>query len=123
LRNEDEIIRDALSWEGTPYVSGAGVKGVGVDCGYFLRRVYEPYYGPFPPTPRYAPDWALHSDQELYLDFIMPYVREVPQVRRGGFTLYHVGLRYAHAAIWDGQNTSMLGVARATAPSRAPRRA
>ncbi len=32
------IVKEALTWLGTPFVYGACVKQVGVDCGRFLRR-------------------------------------------------------------------------------------
>lgn len=35
------VVDVAGSWVGTPYRSGQGVKGGGVDCGYFLLRVYQ----------------------------------------------------------------------------------
>ena len=94
------VCADALSWEGTPYVPKARVKGVGVDCGGLLYEVYNPYFGPFPPMPQdYPPDWALHGNEERYLDFIMPHVTQVPAILPGGFSLFHMGLVYAHAAI------------------------
>lgn len=102
---QEHVCREAKTWEGTPYVPKARVKGVGADCGGFL---YEVYNNPvvlggatLPPFPQdYAADWALHdANGEKYLDFIMPFVKQVPCVRPGGFTLFHLGLRYAHAAI------------------------
>jgi cell wall-associated NlpC family hydrolase len=80
------------------------VKGVGVDCGGLLYEIYGPHFGPFAPFPTYAPDWACHKDDELYLDFIKPYVREVPIPIRGGIGLFHIGQAYAHAAIYVGEN-------------------
>ena len=97
----DAVAREALSWEGTPYVPHGRVRGVGVDCGHLLWAVYSTIRSDLPlPPDQYAPDWALHTDEEKYLDFIMPFVRQVPQVSPGGFSLYHVGKAYAHAAIF-----------------------
>lgn len=95
------VIREASSWEGTPYVPHGRVKGVGVDCGGVVYQSYTPLFGPFPPFPTgYAPDWALHTTKELYLDFIAPFTKEVPFPERGGITIYHYGLVYSHAAIY-----------------------
>lgn len=93
-------ITEAKTWESTPYVPKARVKGVGVDCGGLLYEVYNPLFGPFPPMPNdYSADWCVHEYNERYLDFIMPFVHEVPSVKPGGFSLFHQGLNYAHAAI------------------------
>lgn len=37
----EKVVDVAASWVGTPYRSGQGIKGAGVDCGYFLIRVYQ----------------------------------------------------------------------------------
>jgi cell wall-associated NlpC family hydrolase len=92
-----------MEWLNTPYVPRARVLGVGIDCGTLLYDCYDRVVGPLAPMPtNYAVDWAAHCDDEKYLDFIQPYVKEVPVVTRGGFTLYHLGLAYAHAAIYLG---------------------
>lgn len=94
------LIAEAKTWEGTPYSPKGRVKGVGVDCGGLLYEVYNPVFGPFASFPEdYAADWALHTTQERYLDFIMPHVKQVPAVLPGGFSVYHMGNVYAHAAI------------------------
>lgn len=35
-----QVVAEARSWLGTPYVSGQGCKGAGVDCAWILLRVY-----------------------------------------------------------------------------------
>jgi cell wall-associated NlpC family hydrolase len=102
----DLVIADALTWKFTPYQHKGRRKGVGVDCGGLLYEVYNPLLGPFAPFPdSYAPDWGAHKeDNEIYLDFIMPYVVEVNGPQRGGFSLFHYGRNYSHAAIWTGKN-------------------
>lgn len=93
------ICDEARTWQGTPYVPKGKIKRVGVDCGGLLHALYGVYYS-LPPMPdNYAPDWATHNDDEIYLDFIMPFVREVPRVLPGGFTLFHLGRAYSHAAM------------------------
>jgi cell wall-associated NlpC family hydrolase len=96
----EEVCAEALTWLGTPYVPKARVKGVGVDCGGLLYETYNPFFGPFPAYPQYTADWALHdANGERYLDFIMPYVLSTTSPQPGDFSLFHVGLRFAHAAI------------------------
>lgn len=96
-----EICASVKTWIGTPYVPKARVKGVGVDCGGLLYEVYNPMFGPFAPFPiDYPADWGLHQNNERYLDFIMPYVVEIRKPVVGGFSMFHLGMVYAHAAIF-----------------------
>jgi NlpC/P60 family putative phage cell wall peptidase len=101
----DAVIAEAMSWYGTPYIPRARVKGVGCDCGTLLYAAYEGPFGPFPPFPTdYAVDWAAHSNDERYLDFVMPYVKEGNAPLRGGFSLFKLGLAFSHAAIFLGDD-------------------
>lgn len=98
------ILAEARSWVGTPYVPRALIKGVGVDCGGLLYKVYEPVFGPFAPFPQnYSADWALHGDRELYLDWIAPFTKQISRPIVGGFSVYHYGTKYAHGAIYTGE--------------------
>ena len=101
----DAVIIEAETWLNTPYHHKGRVKGVGVDCGGLLYELYQPWLGPFKPFPTdYSADWAAHRDgNELYLDFVMPYVEQVPQVPKAGFTLFQYGRNFSHAAIWCGK--------------------
>lgn len=49
----DDIIREARSWIGTPFVPQAALKGVGGDCIAPLRGVWRELIGPEPPIPAY----------------------------------------------------------------------
>jgi cell wall-associated NlpC family hydrolase len=81
------------------------VKGTGVDCGGLIYQVYNPHFGPFAPFPEnYPADWALHNDQERYLDFIMAYVRETSVAKVVGITLFKVARAFSHAAIYIDNN-------------------
>lgn len=102
----DLVVQEAAAWKFTPYQHKGRVKGVGVDCGGLLYEVYSPLLGPFKAFPQeYPADWAAHKEgHELYLDFIMPYVQEVEKVKRGGFSLFHYGRNWSHAAIWTGNS-------------------
>lgn len=100
-----QVIAEARSWIGTPYHHKGRVKGVGVDCGGMVYACYEPHYHlkPFPDD--YPADWCLHDQQELYLDWISPYVSEVRHPVPGGLSLFRFGKCYAHAAIYTEKNT------------------
>jgi cell wall-associated NlpC family hydrolase len=97
---QETVCAAAREWEGTPYVPKGRVKGVGVDCGGFLYEVYNPICGPFLSMPDdYSADWSVHAENERYINFIREYVNEIEEPEVGGFSLYHMGLNYAHAAI------------------------
>lgn len=98
---------EARTWLYTPYLHKGRVKGVGVDCGGILYELYNPWLGPFKPFPdNYPPDWALHKEgHEIYLDFVMDYVEEIEEPVAGGFSLFHYGRNYSHAAIFTAKGT------------------
>jgi cell wall-associated NlpC family hydrolase len=99
----DLVLAEARTWLHTPYQHKGRVKGVGVDCGGYIYQVYNQFIGPFKPFPTdYAPDWALHQDNEIYLDFIMPYVEEVSAPVRAGIAIFQVGRNYSHGTICTG---------------------
>ncbi len=111
--DRDQILRDGTwrqwivdqtrDWMYTPYQHKGRIKKVGVDCGGLLYEIYNPLLGPFRPFPEdYSADWSMHVKQELYLDFIGPYVSEVPKPQIGGFSLFYFGLNYSHAGIYIG---------------------
>ena len=102
----DAIVAEAHTWLNTPYVPRALIKGVGVDCGGLLYKVYEKFIdGQMEKYPDdYSADWALHEGPERYLDFIKPYVHQVPRAVKGGFSVFHFGNHYAHGAIYCGDD-------------------
>jgi hypothetical protein len=72
------IVREARSWVRTPYHPQGDIKGIGVDCGMLLVRVFVDtgLCAPFDPRP-YADDWYLHRAEERYLGFIFDRAKEV----------------------------------------------
>lgn len=99
------VLIEARSWLGTPYHHKGRVKGVGVDCGGLLYEVYGKFYPlkPFPQT--YPQDWALHRDNELYLDFISEYVNEVGYAPVAGIVVFRYGRCFSHGGIVTDTNT------------------
>lgn len=100
-----EIVDEALTWRGTPFHHKGRVKGVGCDCGGFIYEVYKRVLGiPHEPFPSdYPPDWALHrNDNEIYLDFMRPYVIPVDRVQPGDITVFKFGRSFSHGAIYLG---------------------
>lgn len=66
------VIKEALTWEGTPFHDCAMVKGGGVDC---LRLLYAPFreVGLIPDIviPEYSPQWFLNRTENRLIDAIL----------------------------------------------------
>ena len=94
------IVAAARSWIGTPYHNCADIKGVGVDCGMLLVRVFVDtgLCAPFDPRP-YPIDWHLHRGDERYLGFIFDRGREVTEPQPGDVMVLRYGRSYAHGGI------------------------
>jgi cell wall-associated NlpC family hydrolase len=99
------VIDEARTWKGTPYQHRGRVKGVGVDCGGIIHTVFSPLL-PLKPFPKnYPPDWCLHRENEIYLNFIMPYVTPVPKPVPAGIALFKIGRNFGHGAICTEKGT------------------
>ncbi len=66
MTSEEEkiLVNECLSWKGTPWKHGIGLKGFGVDCAYFVKCVFVSigmYPNDFEIEP-YSRDWSLHSE-------------------------------------------------------------
>lgn len=64
------VVREALTWVGTPFVDCADVKGPNgaVDCAMLLTRSFVDTgtVPPFDPRP-YSPRWLCHRNEELFV--------------------------------------------------------
>lgn len=96
-----DVVREALEWLGTPFISEARVKGVGTDCAEFLIGVYvnagvmQPFKNPHLPR-----QWHLHATEEEYVKRLVPHVSEIwSDPLPGDIALFHVKKAYAHAGI------------------------
>ncbi len=78
------VVTEARKWILTPYHNCADIRGVGVDCGMLIVRVFVDLglAPPFDPRP-YAPDWMLHRDEEKYLGFFTERCTRVKAPRPG----------------------------------------
>src|ERR1700722_5813082 len=78
-RQRAAVVAEARSWLGTPYHNCADIKGVGVDCGMLIVRVFVDtgLCDPFDPRP-YPSDWHLHRSEEKYLGFVFDRCSEIP---------------------------------------------
>jgi hypothetical protein len=94
------VVAAARSWLGTPYHNCADVKGVGVDCGMLLVRVFVDagLVSAFDPRP-YPIDWHLHRGDERYLGFVFDNAKEVGEPQPGDVMVLRFGRCYSHGGI------------------------
>jgi cell wall-associated NlpC family hydrolase len=95
------VCDEARSWLRTPFHHEGTIKGVGVDCGQYLIQVYH-NAGLIPlfETGHYPFDWALHNDQERYLNFVLQYAHEIAtDPLPGDLVLWKQGRCFSHGAI------------------------
>lgn len=98
-----KIVAVAKSWLGTPFVDNQGLKGCGVDCLYFLVRVYEEAcnVGPID-IPYYSPQIYLNNlGDDSYLKGILDHAREISEIeaRPGDLVLFKIAQSFAHGGI------------------------
>ncbi|HEX3747586.1 MAG TPA: hypothetical protein VHW09_26810 [Bryobacteraceae bacterium] len=94
-------IRIARSWIGTPYHTGARVKGQGADCITLLAGIFEEAaLVPRIEIPTYSPQWHLHHSAERYLEGLLKYTKEIPgPPKPGDIALWKFGRCFSHGAI------------------------
>lgn len=75
----DDVIKEALSWKGTPFAHLQRCKGAGVDCGQYLIAVYHAV-GLIPEVEvgYYPRDFHRHNDREWYKELVEQFAVEVP---------------------------------------------
>lgn len=74
---------------------------MGVDCAMFPAEVYGAL-GLVPHLdPEYSPQWHLHRDEELYLQWVRPHAREITREETGpgDFGIWKYGRTFSHGAI------------------------
>ena len=97
----EAVVKEALSWVGTPYHDGARVKGAGVDCGQILIMTYANVglIKDFD-TGYYAPQHHMHSTDEVYLRFVEGYAHEISgPPERGDIVMFKFGKVFSHGGI------------------------
>lgn len=95
----------ARGWIGTPYHHHGMVRGVGVDCATIIQATFiEAGLIPNVPLPPYSPQWHMHRDEQLYLDYIRRFADEVPGPEErtplpGDVIVWFFHRAYAHGGI------------------------
>lgn len=99
-RQREAIVKEALSWLGTPYHHMGRVKGAGVDCGMFILGVFENCnLLPKTKVDYYPHDWHLHRDKQQYLGWLGKYTKRVSAPQPGDIVAYQYGRCISHGAI------------------------
>lgn len=110
------VVDEARRWIGTPYYPAADLRGVGVDCGMLLVRVFVDtgLCEPFDPRP-YSQDWHLHRGEERYLGFVFDRCHERREAWPGDVAVFRYGRCYSHGGIVT--KTSPLTIIHAFSPA------
>lgn len=109
--HRQDIVTEARSWLGTPYVHQASAKGGGTDCLGLLRGVWRAVVGQEPEAvPTYSMDWAEPQGEERMWTAARRHLREKPvaDVAEGDVLLFrmrdgrvakHVGILSATGSV------------------------
>jgi cell wall-associated NlpC family hydrolase len=103
---EREIIKQILSWKGTPWLHGQAVKGVGVDCVQFIVAVAKDL-GWIPrdfKTVAYNVDHAMHNDNSILEAELEKHCTRIAfeELRPGDILSFVQGRCASHAAYYIG---------------------
>lgn len=105
LQQRALVVKEALTWERTPHINEARVKGAGVDCGQFPIMTFsnagmiELFQ-----TLHYPHDWHMHRKEERYLEIVHLFATEVPGPKErtplpADLVIFNYGLSFSHGAI------------------------
>lgn len=79
---QHQIVAEARSWIGTPYMHQASKCGAGTDCLGLVRGVWRAVIGEEPePVPAYTADWGEPQREELLLSAAMAHFEHVADCR------------------------------------------
>ena len=96
-----KVVKEALSWQKTPYRHMARVKGAGADCLTFMACVFE-NCGLIEKIeiPFYSKDWMNHRSAERYVEGLLQYTKEIstPPLP-GDIIVWKVGRCFSHGAL------------------------
>lgn len=99
--SREAVVQEAISWEGTPHMHEARVKGAGIDCGTFLLEVFE-RCGVIEHTEvEHLPhDFHMHRSEEVYLRHVEQWAHRIEEdPLPGDLVLYRIGRCISHGAI------------------------
>lgn len=94
------VITEAATWLNTPWAHNQAVKGIGVDCGQFPLEVYIAC-GRIgrESVDDYPIDWALHRNEERYLQIVERYCVRVESPQQADLVVFKYGRTFSHGGI------------------------
>lgn len=104
----EDVVREALTWLGTPFHDCSGVKGAGCDCAHLIIRVFAAVGLTEDFDPAYKPQWFQHRDEPLFLRELQRHGArkiEPEMISSGDVLMYTFGRHAAHGAIVVDANT------------------
>lgn len=111
MATRQSVVTEAETWLRTRYHHCARVKGVGVDCAQLLIAVYGGL-GMLAADAvhqleqlHYSPQWHLHQSEELYLQWLARFAREVNVGDAGDVAIWRFGRTFSHAGILANRDT------------------
>jgi len=77
----EDIVKEALSWRGTPYLRGGRIKGVGCDCATFILEVFRAVGHVTPDDDSgggfFSDDWWANTEDEAYMKRVLRHGSEL----------------------------------------------
>lgn len=104
----EDIVREAMTWLGTPFHDHSGIKGAGVDCAHLIIRVYAAVGLIEDFNPQYKPQWFQHKKEPLFIQALEAHgAKSVPveSALPGDVLMYRFGYHAAHGSIVEDANT------------------
>jgi NlpC/P60 family putative phage cell wall peptidase len=102
MPTRQDVVDEARSWIGTPYVHQQSLKGAGCDCVGLLCGVWNRFTGEVvrPHVP-YRPDWAESGTGEVFLETVRSMFLEMKEAAPGDVMMFRIGEHSAvkHCAI------------------------
>ena len=95
------VVAEAMTWLRTPWMHMARIKGAGVDCAQFPAAVFEAVGMIEPIAPDYPQQWALHRGEELYVEWVLRFGREIEraELKPADLVVWRWGRTFSHGAI------------------------
>lgn len=109
MATRDDIVLEALEWQGTVFHDCASMKGIGTDCAGLLKGVFVAVglVKDFA-MPGYKPQWFQHKDEPLFLKALQEHgARKIDpkDALPGDVLMYNFGRHAAHGAIVVNERT------------------
>ena len=105
--DEKELLAEIESWQGTKWIHGQSLKGVGTDCVRFVCSIgkFAGWVEPDYKVPVYNQDWALHNNVSMLEIEIKKFAVVVdPPYQVGDIFLFVYGRCTSHAGIYVGDD-------------------